>query len=388
MKILHIISSSGLYGAEAVILNLSRTLNKAAHSSVLGVFSNSSNPNLQLYDAATREGIESHLVPCSRQLDRTVLASIRALVARTGAEVVHAHGYNADIYTYLAMRKSGTPLVSTCHTWYDNDLAVSLYGAADRFVLRRFAAVAAVSAEVRQRLLTSGVCDRKIYMVKNGIDLQPFEAAVPSLRGGLSLAPDALIVGLVARLAPEKGVDIFLRAAARVIVHSPTTRFIIAGDGPDRDLLESLIGELNLRDHVLMLGRCSDMPSIYASFDILVSASRQEGLPVALLEGMASGSAIIATAVGEVPSIILHDRTGLLISPEDPDLLTDSILALLQSEPRRKRLGAAARQLAKQEFSSGRMSADYLEIYEQLAAAGKERTAGLEWRGPLPGKSK
>src|ERR1700674_5162751 len=117
-----------MYGAEAVILNLSRTLNEGGHSSVLGVFSNSANPNLQLHEAAVREGIESHLIPCKGQIDGSVIASIRKLAARTNAEIVHAHGYKADIYVYLALRTSRMPFVSTCHNWIDSKLLVSLYG--------------------------------------------------------------------------------------------------------------------------------------------------------------------------------------------------------------------------------------------------------------------
>ncbi len=105
MKILHIISSSGMYGAEAVILNLSRALNESGHASVLGVFSNSSNPNHQLHEAATREGIESHLIPCQGQV-------------------------------VLCLAQVRYPFVSTCHNWIDNDLTASLYGWVDRFVLR------------------------------------------------------------------------------------------------------------------------------------------------------------------------------------------------------------------------------------------------------------
>ncbi len=108
MKILHIISSGGMYGAEAVILNLSRTLNEGPHHSILGVFSNSSNPNLQLYERATKEGIESYLIPCTGQIDRKAIGSIRDLVQRTDAEVVHAHGYKADIYAYFAFASIGS----------------------------------------------------------------------------------------------------------------------------------------------------------------------------------------------------------------------------------------------------------------------------------------
>ena len=132
MKVLHLISSSGMYGAEAVILNLARTLRDGPHRCALGVFSNSANPNHQLHEAALKEGFESHLIPCRGQIDRTAIASIRELVDRSGVDVVHAHGYKADLYVYFALRGRGVPLVSTCHTWYDTDPWVSIYGMADR----------------------------------------------------------------------------------------------------------------------------------------------------------------------------------------------------------------------------------------------------------------
>src|ERR1035437_10573854 len=128
MKVLHVISSGGMYGAEAVILNMSRMLLDGQHGSVLGVFSNSSNPNLQFYEAAVKEGLESHLIPCRGQVDRSAVAAIRELAIQSGADVVHAHGFKADIYVYFALRGLSVPFVSTCHTWYDNDLVVTLYG--------------------------------------------------------------------------------------------------------------------------------------------------------------------------------------------------------------------------------------------------------------------
>src|ERR1700679_435657 len=111
MKVLHIISSGGMYGAEAVILNMSRFLNGGAHSSVLGSFSNSSNPNHQLHERVITEGIESHLIPCEGQIDRAAITSIHELAVQTRADIVHAHGYKADIYVYFALRGSGIPFV-------------------------------------------------------------------------------------------------------------------------------------------------------------------------------------------------------------------------------------------------------------------------------------
>jgi len=364
MRVLHIISSGGMYGAEAVILNISHSLNSGSDRSLLGLFSNSSNPNHQLHERAVKEGIESHLIPCKGQIDRTAIASIRELAVQTHADIVHAHGYKADIYVYFALRRSRIPFVSTCHTWYDNDLLASLYGVADRFVLQNYARVVAVSDEVKQRLLKAGVRAEKVDLVRNGIDLRPFDNAVPSLRKELP-SGYTQIVGLVGRLAWEKGVDIFLRAADRVLREFPSARFVVVGEGPDKDKLEQLVDELKIRGSVSMLGRRDDMPSVYASLDVMVSSSRQEGLPMAVLEGMASRLPLVASAVGEVPAVVLDGRTGVLVPPEDVDSLAAGIVGLLRDPAMRKHLGAAARQRVEEEYSAARMTADYLSVYAQ-----------------------
>ena len=372
MKILHIISSGGMYGAEAVILNMSRTLNESSHSSVLGVFSNSANPNLQLHEAAAKEGIESHLISCDGQIDRTVTTSIRELVARTGADIVHAHGYKADIYVYFALRTSATPFVSTCHNWIDSDLFVSLYGRFDRLILRNYAAVVAVSKDVKQRLLKSGVRKDAIHMIRNGIDLRPYDNAPPSLRDGSS-PNDPPIVGFIGRLSSEKGPDIFLRAAAQVLAEVPATKFVVVGDGPDRDKLESLIDELRIRESVSMLGRRNDMPSVYASLDIMVSSSRTEGLPMAILEGMASSLPLVATPVGEVPTLVRDGHTGVLIPSENVDSLASEVVKLLRNPAQQKRLGVAGRKLIQDEFSAARMTDNYLRVYQEAASRRKAK---------------
>ncbi len=368
MRILHIISSGGMYGAEAVILNLSRTLNEGSHRSFLGVFSNSSNPNLQLYENATKEDIESHLIPCGGQIDRKAITSIRELVQRTCADVLHAHGYKADFYAYFALRASTIPLVSTCHNWLDNDRKTVFYGALDKLILRGYARLVAVSEDVRQKLVRSGVKVNKVSMIRNGIDLRPFDRASAVVKDELGRSGCPL-VGLVGRLSIEKGVDIFLHAAARVIAHCPYAKFVVAGDGPNRADLDTLIDKLGIRDSVRMLGRCDDMPAFYASLDVMVSASRQEGLPIAILEGMASHLPMVATAVGEVPMVVLDGRTGVLVPAENPELLAEAIIELLGDPTKRARLGSAAKQLIEDEFSAARMTADYLRVYEDAIAA-------------------
>jgi glycosyltransferase involved in cell wall biosynthesis len=373
VKILHVISSGGMYGAEAVILTLLRVFRAGPDPSALAVFVNASRPSVQLYDRALAEGLDVHAIECRGQMDLAVPGALRRLVTHTGATVVHAHGYKADVYLYLALRGLPAPaIVSTCHTWYDNDLALRLYGALDRFVLRRYARVAAVSEEVRQRLLAAGVCPDRVALIRNGIDLGPFEAPV---RPSLQSEARPLRVGLVGRLEREKGVDLFLSAAAEVLKALPLTQFVVAGDGPDREKLQALIEELGIGRNARLLGRQEDMPALYASLDLLVSASRQEGLPIVLMEAMASRLPLVATAVGAVPDLVLPEKTGLLVAAEDVPALTQAMLRLLREPDTRARLAHAARERVAGEFSAKRMTTDYLHFYEQAMKENHDRAA-------------
>lgn len=366
MKVLHLISSGGMYGAEAVILNLSRELNDGQeNASRLGVFAHHGQPFPALHEAALQRNVESVLLPCKGQLDLSVLERIRTAVFSGGVDLVHAHGYKADIYAFLALRGKHRPaLVSTCHTWYDNDLAVRCYGAADRWVLRSFDQVVAVSDEVRARLLKAGVAKNRVHVIRNGIDVGPFSASgVAQARHKRSR--EQLRVGLVGRLAPEKGVDLFVRAAARVAGEFPHVCFVVAGEGPDRAVLDQLVDQLHLRGRVELVGALTDMPAFYASLDVLVSSSRQEGLPMALLEGMASGLPLVATRAGAVPEIVVDGQTGLLVDTGDEVQLADAIVRVLDDAELRTAFGASGRRRVLEEFSARRMAADYSYVYAE-----------------------
>jgi glycosyltransferase involved in cell wall biosynthesis len=374
MKILQVISSSGMYGAESVILNLARGLRAVGHPCVLGAFANSRDPNLQLHERAIEEGIPSYPLPCKGRFDPTAIRRIRDLARETGADIIHTHGYKADIYTRLAMLDYGAPLVSTCHNWLDEDWLTYLYGVVDRCVLRSFPWVVAVSEEVRQRLLESGVPQEQIRIIPNGIDLRPF--TLERRTDPVDWSQDRpAVVGIVARLSAEKGVDLFLRAAAQVADTISYARFVVVGDGPDREELEALIDQLKLRPFVSMLGHRNDMPAQYASFDLLVSTSRKEGLPIAILEAMASGLPLVATAVGDVVNVVRNGETGILLPSGDPGALASAIVELLRDREKCRRLGSVARQLVESHYSAERMSNDYLETYKDAAASHWHKTA-------------
>jgi glycosyltransferase involved in cell wall biosynthesis len=368
MKVLHLISSGGMYGAEAVILSLTRAMSEKGHSSELALFHSETQPNEELELAAERASLPCHRIATSGPLDRTIPAQLRALMKQTGADVLHTHGYKADVYAWTAFRSLPVaPLVSTCHNWIDTTRALRIYGRLDRRVLRGFGAVIAVSEDVASRLRASGIPGFRVHLVRNGID-------IPSPAGPIEMPPAAevrdpmrpLTVGLVARLSPEKGVDVFLRAAAQVKQQLPGIRFVVAGEGPDRPVLEQLIDTLGLQECVTLMGRVEDMPAFYASIDLLVCSSRTEGLPMALLEGMAVGLPVVATPVGEVPQLVLDGRSGCLVPVDDPAALAAAISSVLRDAGLRASMGLASRARVKESYSAQRMATAYVSVYQEV----------------------
>ena len=132
MKILHLISSGGLYGAETMVVALSKRLREEGHSSVIGVFHNLHSPNTDIADHARSSGLPVEILTCNGRIDARAVSRLRRLVRDQLVDAIHAHGYKADIYGYMANLGLRTPILSTCHNWVDNEFAAYLYGVLDR----------------------------------------------------------------------------------------------------------------------------------------------------------------------------------------------------------------------------------------------------------------
>src|SRR5262249_39410921 len=162
-------------------------------------------------------------------------------------------------------------------------------------------------------------------------------------------------VGLVANLRPVKGVDVFVDAAARIARADPEVTFAVAGDGESRPALERRIEKLGLGARFTLAGCVRDIPAFLAGLDVSVLCSRAEGMPNAVLEYMAAGRAIVATAVGGTVELIQDGVTGLLVPPEDAEALAGAITHLLRKPELAGRLAAAARRRAREHYSRAAM---------------------------------
>jgi glycosyltransferase involved in cell wall biosynthesis len=364
MRVLQLISSGGMYGAEVMLLNLACGLAAGKCEVVVGVFNNRHNPHLELAERLKSKNIPFELIPCDGQVDFGVIPRIRHLIRARGINLVHSHGYKADIYTFLASRFSSTPILATSHNWTGKSEVPSLYNKLDRLVLRWFCRVSAVSDGVAQKLRDSGVNTHKIVRIPNGVDVAPFEASIPieaELRGRSNA-----VVGVIGRLVKEKGCDYFLRAVSEVLPRFPFTKFVFIGDGPERKSLELLARDLGIQESVVFLGQCGDMPRIYASLDFCALPSLLEGMPMTVLEAMAAGKPVIASSVGEIPKMLDANINGLLVPPGNVSALSAAMDRLLGDTDLSRQMGANGRMKARRCFSAEVMVQAYMTLYDEI----------------------
>jgi glycosyltransferase involved in cell wall biosynthesis len=361
VKVLQLISSGGYYGAENMLLNLCASQEKARCENSLLLFYNVHVPNVEFYERARRRGLSVRMVHCKGRADWRAVRQIEEYIQEDAVDLVHTHGYKADLYGYLAAWRCHKPVVATCHNWVGGTAALGIYNHLDRMALKKFNALAAVSDAVAQRLLAFGVPPEKIKTIANGIDVTAFERAQP-----LPLLKDegSIVVGVVARLDLQKGFEYLLRAARELCKMFPDLKIVIAGEGPDRNRIEEMIQQYGLQSSVVLAGQQSNMPAVYAAMDIFVLPSLNEGLPMTVLEAMAASKPVIATRVGAIPSVIRDGENGLLVAPKDSEGLRNAVASLLNDPERRRQLGDQAHAWVSQNYTSEAMALKYREMYE------------------------
>jgi glycosyltransferase involved in cell wall biosynthesis len=357
MHVVQLISSSGFYGAEGVVVLLSNRLEKLGCSVTLGVFNADQPRTADLIAAANRSNVKIWNLCCSGRLDLLTVRRLQQFLYESRADVLHTHGYKANAYGLAAARLSGCPVIATCHNWTDRNATLRGYGSFDKWLLPKFDRVIAVSEGVADTLRQSGLPDSKLQLVANGIDTLKFR----STTAPIASTP---ILGVVSRLSIEKGVDVLVRALPIILNAVPNLQCVVVGDGPERENLIKLAGQLGVQDALKLPGFNSDIPSFLLSCSVVVHPSRIDGMPLSILEAMAAAKPIVASAVGEIPTLLLGGEAGVLVPPDNPSKLAASILSLLNDGNLSRQLGRSAGAQA-QHHDASVMASRYLSIYKE-----------------------
>jgi glycosyltransferase involved in cell wall biosynthesis len=362
MDILQLISSSGYFGAENVLVQLAAELDQDESCHVVtGVIKNLATPHVEVVDQSKNKGIKTAVFPCAGKFDYKTVLQLRRFIKANKIEIVHSHGYKSNLYSFFASLGVPVKLVATCHNWLGDDSKMKLYSSLDRFFLKRFSAVVAVSLAVQEKILQSGISPERVLTVRNGIDLSRFNEQnfSANLKKDLGIPEHHLVVGTVGRLSSEKGHRHFLNCVEAIEKEYPQTTFLIVGDGKLREELQQSFS----KENIIFTGLRNDLPELYNCMDIFVLPSLTEGLPMVLLEAMASYLPVVVTRVGDVPRVVVENETGFLIDVGDEEGMKNCLLTLLGDSVKRKSMGQKGYQRVKEGFSSSQMAADYLQVY-------------------------
>lgn len=364
LNVLHLRASTGFGGADSILLSICENLDPQRFNvSILATFPDRFEKSF-LTSAAKRLGIPCNTLRYSHRFSLKSIGHFLKYVKNQRIDIIHSHGYRENVMASSAIYLKNIATVSTIHGW----TAGSLRKQIDLWALRATHRILAVSPTVQKELLSAGIPVKKVVLLPNSVDTNQYQKMLPkkALKEKFDIRAEQFVVGTVARLSPEKGIDYLIRAVQFVVKQFPTVKFLIVGDGPERKSLENLARNLGLNQVIHFAGYQEDMKSIYALINLYVSSSLQEESPRSILEAAACEKAIVATDVGGVSQIIKDSETGTLVPAGQPHRLAEEIINLLQNKHLCSQYGKRARNYIRLNFSLKESIRNLESVYEKV----------------------
>lgn len=373
VRILYLTNRLAPAGAETFLLNRVGVLDRARFEPFVGAL----RAGGDLAPAFEREGVPTVTFGAGKRLDPAVFGRLYSFLKRERISIIEAHVWYACIVARLVGRAAGVPIVitneqdvRTGETTHRRDVVF-----AGDATTRLSAACVHITRASEQSFregtpgfLQGGVIRR---MIPNGIDAGKVAAIVAATerkakRASLGIPEDAFVVGNVARLQPAKGHPYLLQAFATVLRAVPNAHLVLVGWGVSEEALRAQAKDLGIDERVHFAGKRLDVYELLATFDVFAFSSVHEGQGIAILEAMAAGVPVVATAVDGIPDMVRHERTGLAVPARDGEALAAGVLRLRADVELAQKLSAAARRLVDDEFSVQAAGRAYDALYEEL----------------------
>jgi glycosyltransferase involved in cell wall biosynthesis len=386
LRVAQLIDTMGMGGAEHLavqIANARAAAGDASHLYVMtepGVLSARISPSVQvryLRHERAPLAVPWRFLPSLAHGYRLLRGQLRA----DRIAVLQTHLPGANFWGLLLALRGCCAVIATVHNNQeflygegDSAFRAGLRRRAYGLILRRCAAVVAVSEEVRRSLLEDlavpAAAAARLLVVPNGVQVAPTLAPERrhQIRARYDVEAGDILVLTAGRLSEQKDQATLIRAVARLDAGSARVRLLIAGDGPLRDDLARLIQELSLAGRARLLGTVTELPDLMGAADLFVLSSRWEGLPLVLLEAMAHGLPVIGCRIRGIQDVVSDGEQGLLVPAADPDGLAAAIRDLAADPVRRDRLGRSGRALVEREYSFDRVAGALGRLYRQVAS--------------------
>lgn len=375
MKILHLIDSGGLYGAEVMLVSLAVEQFKQEHSVVIGSIAKPGLTEKPLEHEARSRGISVKRFEMKPGPNLCGAWRVLQYARHNNFDIIHSHGYKANILLGMLPRFfRRMPFVSTLHGWTSTGkwTKMRLNELLDAFALRFVDKIILVSEGMLNKLEIQSLPQDKIVVISNGVDVMGNSADCIYTDDSMAVRVDqfchqAITVASIGRLSTEKGYTDLIEAVAMVRERCcENIRLMLVGEGRLRSQLQDAAEAAGIGDAFLITGYVKNARRLFDSIDIYAISSLTEGLPITLLEAMASGTPIVSTAVGGISSVVKDRQEALLVPSGDPAALADGIIELICTPEYAQQLAASAKKKVVSDFNCDAMAEKYVEIYRQL----------------------
>jgi glycosyltransferase involved in cell wall biosynthesis len=368
IKILHVIKSLGRGGAEMLLPETLRLHDQNRYEFHYIYFLPWKN---QMVSAIQECGGTVTCLPASNNVQLILKAGKVADYVRTHQiDLVHAHLPWAGIVARIVGKMTGVPVIYTEHNKQEryHTLTRLMNLATMNWLTRTIAVSGDVEASILKHKANLRV---KLQTVLNGVNMQRFAPGYPGaaeVKKSLGIPARAHVIGTIAVFRFQKRLDVWMDLAAEILKQKPETHFIIVGDGPQKEMLTAKRKALNLEHRIHFAGLQEEVRPYLSAFDLYMMCSVFEGLPIALLEAMSSGCAIVSTNAGGIREVVRNEIDGLICDVDDYNQLPDMASRLLGDDVLRGRLAANARDRVAEGFSMAKMVKDLESIYLEITA--------------------
>ncbi len=363
IRVMYLIWSLDLGGAEQVVVDLARRLSKKSFKPMVCCL----NDKGRLSPLVEREGIRVFALHKKPKFDPWILPKLIGIIRDEKIDLIHTHLFTANLWGRIAAKLTGIPVISSEHGM--DRWRTKFHLALDRFLASTSKRIIFVSKAVQQFYMKKNPSlNGKSKVIYNGIDVTNFQKSFEkkTVREGLGLSEKEKVVGIVGRLVPEKAHGDFIAAIQLLAKEEKNVLGLIIGEGELLEPLRKQVEEKGLQKHILFSGFRDDVPVLYKAMDVLVLSSTSEGFPLTVLEAMAAGVPVVATEVGGVKELIKNDEDGLLVPPNDPGALAGAISRILNDSALSERIVSAAEEKVKNCFSVEKMTKDHELLYTEV----------------------
>lgn len=364
VNVLYVIWSLSLGGAERVVINLAKGLDKSKFNPIVCCL----NDKGAFAHELEAEGIEVIALHKRGKFDFSILHSLFSIFKQRGIHIAHTHLWGANFWGRIAAKRACVPVIIAhehgIEAW--RNAAHALF---DKILYRHTDRVILVSQASQKLFLSKIKSDSfKCRVIYNGVDTEKFNGYINPVeaRMRLGLSQEDYAIASIGRLVTEKGHEYLFEAIKLMILKYPSLKVLVAGDGPEKQRLIHKVKHLGVQKNIIFLGARNDIAEILSASDLFVLSSTKEAFPISILEAMAVGRPVVATDVGGVSELISNEKTGFVVPPRNSQALADAIAKLVNNKNAAAEMAEAGKRRIKESFTLRQWLGNIENLYTDL----------------------